>query len=322
MAYTHLTKEQRYKIQSWQELGMTQSTMAERLGKDPSTVSRECGRNSDRNGRYQGSHAATLTRKRRAAGKRGTKKLLRDPLLWRSILRRLKEKDSPQQVAETRKRDGKRSVVHETIYQFLYTERPDLVRLLRQRKGRYRRRHGTRKREKEREQAKKAWITERPAAINERRELGHWEGDTILGKERTIGIATHVERVSGYAIADKLDRISAKAMHESTVRRFAALPKEKRLSETDDNGKEFSYHEETSRALGMPIYFALPYHSWERGSNENWNGLLRQFFPKGMPFATITQEDVERAVRNLNHRPRKRLNYLTPHEVFIQGKIP
>ena len=322
MAYAHLTKEQRYTIQSWNDLGKSQVDIAEHLCKDRSTISRELTKNSYPDGRYHAGHADTVRRRRRAAGKRTTKKLLREPKLWRAILRRLKKKDSPQQVAEKRTRDGKRSVVHETIYQFLYTERPDLIPFLRQRKGKYRRRHGTKQREQEREWAKKTWITERPAIINARRELGHWEGDTVLGNEKTIGIATHVERVSGYGFADKLPRITARAMHEATVRRFAALPTEKRLSETDDNGKEFSLHEETARTLGMPIYFALPYHSWERGTNENWNGLLRQFFPKGTPFATITQADVDEAVRNLNHRPRKRLNYLTPHEVFVQGKCP
>lgn len=243
MAYTHLTKDQLYKIQSWQELGLSQTEIAGRLGKDKSTISRECSKNSYPNGRYHAGHAATLRRQRRAAGKRRTKKLLRDLPLWRAVLRRLKEKDSPEQVAGKRKRDGKRSVVHETIYRFLYTERSAFVRLLRQQKGRYRRRHGTRKREQARELAKKTWITDRPAIINERTELGHWEGDTIIGREKTTGIATHVERVSGYGFADKLDRITAEAMQATTVQRFAALPQEKRRSETNDNGKEFSSHE-------------------------------------------------------------------------------
>ncbi|MBI4426825.1 MAG: IS30 family transposase [Candidatus Kerfeldbacteria bacterium] len=322
MAYTHLTKDQQYKIQSWQELGMPQIEMADRLNKHRSTISRELARNSYPNGRYAAGHAYALQRQRRKAGKRTTKKLLRDPALWRAVLRGLKEKDSPEQIAGQRQRDRKRRVAHETIYRFLYTERPWLVGLLRQKKGKYRRRHGTKAREKHRELAKKTWITERPAIINERQEMGHWEGDTIIGKEKIVGIATHVEWVSGYGFADKLDRVTAEAMHAVTVRRFAMLPPDKRLSEADDNGREFSAHEETAEALNMVRYFALPYHSWERGSNENWNGLLRQFFPKGTSFATITQRDVDEAVRNLNHRPRKRLNYLTPYEVFVQGKIP
>ena len=322
MAYTHLTKEALFKIQSWKEIGMCQMEMARRIGTDPSTISRELGRNSYPGGRYHAGHAQTLRQNRRKSGKRRTKKLLRDQPLQQAIIERLQDKDSPEQIVGKRRRLGLPFVVHETIYQFLYTERPDLVCLLRQKKGKYRRRHGTKQREKEREWAKKTWITARPMIIAQRQELGHWEGDTIHGKEKTIGIATHVERVSGYGLADKLDQITARAMSETTIRRFAALPYHQRRSETDDNGSEFADHEETASRLGMHIYFALPYHSWERGTNENWNGLLRQFFPKGMAFATITQRDVDRAVHNLNNRPRKRLNYLTPNEVFVKGMTP
>lgn len=322
MAYTHLTKEQRYQLQSWKDLGMSQRNIAERLGKDPSSVSRELARNSFPSGQYHAGHAETLRRTRRATGKRGTKKLRQDPRLWRAILRRLRKKDSPEQIAGKRKRDGRRSVVHETIYQFLYTEHSKLVCLLRQRKGKYRRRHGTKQREEERESAKKTWITERPEIINNRGELGHFEGDTVKGKGASGSIGTHVERISGYGLAHLMHTVSARTMHEQTVEQFEKLPPGKRLSETDDNGTEFAAFEETERALRMTIYFALPYHSWERGTNENWNGLLRQFFPKGTDFTTLTQANVDRAVHNLNHRPRKRLNYLTPHEVFIGGKKP
>lgn len=322
MAYTHLTKEQRFKIQSWIEVGLSQTDMATRLSKDKGTISREIAKNGYPSGHYHGGHANTLAHQRRMHGRRHTKKLVKNKRLRRSVIGRLKQKDSPEQIHGKRRRLNKPSVCHETIYQYLYTERPDLMHLLRQKKGKYRRRHGTKTRELLREQAKKRWITERPAYINNRSEIGHWEGDTIRGKERTTAIATHVERVSGYGFADKLDHATAAHMKEKTIERFKHLPKNKRKSETNDNGVEFSEHEHTATALGMQIYFALPYHSWERGTNENWNGLLRQFFPKGSEFATVTQMDVDRAVRNLNHRPRKRLNYLSPHEVFIKHLIP
>jgi IS30 family transposase len=301
---------------------MSQTEMAACLGKDTSTISREVGRNSDESGTYHAGHAHRRCRDRKKQGRRTTKKLVKDQRLRRVVLHRLRQKDSPEQVAGKRKRNHKPSVCHETIYQYLYTERPDLVALLRQQKGKYRRRWGTKAREKAREQAKKTWITERPACINNRSEIGHWEGDTVRGKEKTTAIGTHVERVSGYGLAHLLRIVSAQVMHEQTVEQFHAIPSKQRLSETDDNGTEFAAFAETERALGMKIYFALPYHSWERGTNENWNGLLRQFFPKGSPFATVTQEDVDRAVYNLNHRPRKRLNYLTPYEVFVRGMTP
>lgn len=322
MAYSHLTKEQRFKIQSWIEVGFDQTDIATRLGKDKGTISREIAGNAYPSGRYHAGHADKQSRERRKDGRRRMKKLIQDKRLRRAVINRLKQKDSPEQIHGKRKRLNKKSVCHETIYQYLYTERPDLMHFLRQKKGKYRRRHGTHAREKAREQAKKTWITERPEYINNRSEVGHWEGDTIRGKERTTAIATHVERVSGYGLADKLDHATATAMKEKTVEGFMRLPKNKRKSETNDNGMEFSEHEQTAATLGMQIYFALPYHSWERGTNENWNGLLRQFFPKGTRFATVTQTDVDRAVRNLNHRPRKRLNYLSPHEVFIKHLIP
>lgn len=322
MAHTQITKEQRWKIHAWLELRMSQTEMAERIGKDRSTISREAKRNRDKYDRYHGAHAHALCRQRRTAGRRTTKKLVQDVRLRRAVLDRLRRKDSPEQVAGKRRRLGKEYVVHETIYQYLSTERPDLLCLLRQRKGKYRRRHGTRQREKEREWAKKSWITERPAIINNRCELGHFEGDTIKGKASSGSIGTHVERVSGYGLAHLMHEVSAKRMHEQTVEQFHKIPAGKRLSETDDNGTEFAAFEETARVLGMKIYFALPYHSWERGTNENWNGLMRQFFPKGTDFTTLTQADVDEAVRNLNHRPRKRLNYLSPHEVFMRGKKP
>jgi transposase, IS30 family len=322
MAYSHISREQRFKIQAWLELDMPQAEMAERLGKDPSSISRELKRNSYPNGQYNGMHAHKVCRDTRKKGKRKTKKLLQDKRLRRSILTRLKKNDSPEQIAGKRKRAGREYIVHETFYQYIYTERPDLVCYLRRKKNKYRRRRGTKAREKARELAKKTWITERPDHINQRKELGHWEGDTIVGKERTTAIATHVERISGYGMADLLDHATANNLRTKTVQRFSKLPKHKRLSETYDNGKEFSEHEFIAKETGMDIYFALAYHSWERGTNENWNGLLRQFFPKGTPFANLKQKDVDKAVRNLNHRPRKRLNYLTPHEVFIKGLKP
>jgi IS30 family transposase len=301
---------------------MSQSEMADRLGLNQSSVSREINLNSFPDCHYQAAHAHKKMQERYKTGRRTTKKLVKDKALRREVINRLKGKDSPEQIAGKRKRKGKDYVVHETIYQYLYTERLDLVPLLRQKKGKYRRRKGTKLREKLREIAKKTWITDRPEYINNRSILGHWEGDTVRAKEKTMAIATHVERLSGYALATKLDHATALNMHKATVEAFSKIPIQKRQSVTNDNGREFSDHELTARQLGMKIYFALPYHSWERGTNENWNGLLRQFFPKGSSFATVTQKDVDRAVRNLNHRPRKRLNYLSPYEVFVLGLKP
>lgn len=322
MAYSHITKEQRFKIQSWLELSMPQEEIAERLGKDKSTVSREIIRNQNLKGKYTAGLADKASRRRRKIGKRQSRKLIKDKKLRRAVFRLLRKKKSPEQIAGKRKRDGKNYVVHETVYRYIYDYAPGWKIYLRQKKGKYRRRHGTKDRENRREEAKKRRIDERPAIVELRTEIGHWEGDTIKGKEKTTGIATHVERVSGYAIADKLGHITADSLKQKTVQSFARIPEEKKKTETFDNGTEFSEYELLERETGMEIYFAYPYHSWERGSNENFNGLLRQYFPKGTPFATITQKDVSRAVRELNHRPRKRLNYLTPYEVFVKGMKP
>lgn len=321
MPFNHVTKEQRFKIQSWIEIGMRPAEIAHRLGKHRSTIGREL-HHRNLHGHYNALHAHKLKQVRRKEGRRRTKKLVKNQQLRRAVLRRLREQDSPEQIAGKRKRNRLAYVVHETLYQYLYTERPDLISLLRQKKGKYRRRHGTRLREKQREHDKKTWITERPEHINNRTVMGHWEGDTVRGKGCSGSIATHVERVSGYGLGAKLENLTAREMHVKTVEQFKKIPKDKRRSETDDNGVEFSDFEFTERELNMKIYFALPYHSWERGTNENFNGLLRQFFPKGTSFAMVTQQDVDQAIYKLNHRPRKRLNYLSPHEVFVQGKKP
>ncbi len=193
-----------------------------------------------------------------------------------------------------------------------------MVKYLRCQKGKYRRRYGTRIREKQREALKKRRINRRPEIINERARIGDWEGDTIIGRDRKPAILTHVERKSGLVLADKLERATAEATKQKTIARFGRISKDRKHTITYDNGSSFSAYEATEQETGLTIYFAFPYHSWERGSNENANGLLRQFFPKKSVFATITQKDIQKAVRLLNNRPRKRLNYSTPYEVFNQ----
>lgn len=301
---------------------MSQKEIAERIFKDESAVSREIRRNTNSSGKYTAGLADKASRIRRKQGKRQSRKLIKDKKLRRAVLALLRKKKSPEQIAGRKKRQEKSYVVHETLYSYIYDYAPDWKQYLRQKKGKYRRRHGTKEREKAREEAKKRRIDERPAIVESRTEIGHWEGDTIRGKEKTTGIATHVERVSGFGIGDKLDHVTAENLKQKTAQSFKRIPKDRKKTETLDNGIEFSEYELMERETGMTIYFAYPYHSWERGTNENFNGLLRQYFPKGTPFATITQKDVNRAVRELNHRPRKRLKYLTPYEVFIKGMKP
>jgi IS30 family transposase len=165
MAYTHITKEQRFKIGSWLEIGMSQQDIAVRLGKGESALSRELRRNKNASGKYTAGLADKASRKRRMDGKRRSRKLIKDKKLRRAVLVQLQNKKSPEQIAGRRKRQGKTYVVHETIYSYIYEYAPIWKQYLRQKKGKYRRRHGTRDRENRREQAKKRRIDERPASV-------------------------------------------------------------------------------------------------------------------------------------------------------------
>lgn len=323
MVYEQVTKEQRFKIQSWLETDMGLTEIANRLNKGLCSITREITRNSYNDGRYDAGHADNLCKRRRKAGRRSTKKLIQNDLLLRAVKKKLKRHWSPEQIAGRRKKDGLTYVSAETIYQYIYIENPALRTFLRQKKGKYRRRNGTAKREKEREFAKKTWITDRPAHIDICAEIGHWEGDTIKGRVTTkAALVTHVERFSGYALSDKVDRATTELVNKATTELFRSIPKKLKITETLDNGTEFNRHEELEKKTGIRIFFALPYHSWERPCNENFNGLMRQYFPKKTDFATVSRKEVASAVKELNHRPRKRLGFLTPYEVFVKGFTP
>lgn len=318
MSHGQLTLKQRFQIETFLEEGWSQKAIALRIRVNPSTVSRELSRFPG--AVYDARKAQAQSVHRRQAAKRSTKVLLTNATVYAYVEKKLKLYWSPEQIVGRGGEECSGMVCHETIYRFIYKEKPEWKTYLRQKKGKYRRRHGTKARERAREEAKKKRIDAREGVVETRERLGDWEGDTIVGGERTTGILTHVERRSGYLLADLLKRKSAHAVQAVTVRRFSRLPKSRRRTVTYDNGLEFAEHEQIERATKMAVYFAYPYHSWERGTNENTNGLLRQFFPKQSLFAKLTQQDVDRAVRCLNHRPRKRLGYLTPHEVFVLGK--
>lgn len=310
MPHTHFTRDDRVKISVLLKAGLTREEIGRILNKDPISIWREIKRNS-LNGKYLPSVARKLSKQRKTHRK---KKIENDCRLRKYILEKLKRSWSPEQIAGRLRRENL-IICHETIYGYILRHKK-LKKYLRCQKGRYRRRHGTVLREKAREYGKKRWIGERPEVISQRGRIGDWEGDTIIGKERTQRILTHVERVSGYLIADKLDVVSAEIVAKKTIERLKKFPEQKRQSITYDNGSEFSFHEIIERKTKATVYFANPYHSWERGTNENTNGLIRQFFPKKSSFATVTQEDVDRVARLLNRRPRKRLRYLTPFETF------
>lgn len=319
MSYTHLSLKQRFRLEALSELPFTQEEIAYRIGVTPSTVSREFLRCGGRES-YDARKAHAQANQCRKKGKQQSKKLLSHTGLYTYVEEKLLLYWSPEQITGRGREEGIEMVCSETIYQFIYEEKPQWRKYLRQKKGKYRRRWGTKKREEKREEAKKKRIDTRSLVVETRERIGDWEGDTIVGGEKTTGVLTHVERKSGYLFGDLFLKKSSVLIREKTVKRFQSVPEEKKHTLTYDNGTEFSDHERLERFSGIPVYFAYPYHSWERGTNENTNGLLRQFFPKKMKFATLKQKDVDKVVSLINHRPRKRLGYLTPYEVFFEGK--
>jgi len=323
MSRNHLTHDDRIRLASLKRAGLKQKDIAKQLGKNPSTISRELNRNVTPNKTgYNVRIAQENTDQRRFLANQHFRKIENDIWLKKYIKKKLKLDWSPEQIAGRLERDkGKRMICHETIYQYIYDIGKELTKHLRYKKSKYRRRYGTKIREAERELVKKRRIDQRLEIINKRQRIGDWEGDTIHGKDNSGAIATHVERKGGYLLGGKLEQNNGINFKESTIKSFEKIPKKKRLSCTYDNGPETSEFELIERQLGMTIYFAWPYHSWERGTSENTNGLLRQYFPKGTRFDTVTQEDVDRAVKLINNRPRKRLNYLTPYEVFIKNCV-
>jgi transposase, IS30 family len=312
--HTQITDKERGEISVLGRTGMLQKDIAAFLGKHPSSISRELKRNKN-SGKYHAGKAKIKLKKRRKKAKCKSRKITGS--LRRKVIYRLKKFWSPEQIAGRLQKDaGEQVICHETIYQFIYEYRPDLKKYLRCQKGKYKRRYGSKQKEKEREEAKLRRIDTRPAIVEERARIGDWEGDTVVGEQHKNGLLTHVDRKSGFLLADKINSWKGEHVREITVSRFSKLPKDKRRTCTYDNGVEFSQHELIGRLTMMAIFFAYPYRSWERATNENTNGLLRQFFPKKTSLAKITQEDIEKVVKLINNRPRKRLDYLSPSEVF------
>ncbi len=318
--YHHFTQNDRIKLSALIRAGLLKKDIAKQLNKDPSSISRELKRNSDNSGNYHARIAKEKTVFRRYQANQRGRRIENDPWLDKYIIKKLKEYWSPEQIAGRVRKKHSIIICHETIYQYIYREHRELIGYLRCQKGKYRRRHGTKIREKRREECKKRRISERPEIIEKRERIGDWEGDTVLGTRKTKGIfITHVDRRSRYLLMDYVKKKTSELINKSAVARFINLPQDKRKTITYDNGKEFEQYEYIEKKTNITIYFAYPYHSWERGTNENTNGLIRQFFPKKISLENVTKEEVKQVEDIINQRPRKSLNYLTPHEVFNCG---
>ena len=316
MGYGHLTIDERERIMKMVAQGYGQSEIAERLNRHKGTISRELSRNVSSTHDYKPHLAQRYYEKRRRLSKEPTR-LEQDRWLSRYMQTKLKQYWSPEQVSGRVAKDHDITISPVTIYSWIYrnrTEGGEFYRYLRQS---HRRRRKRRTGEDRRGQMPdRRMIDERPQVVNERRRIGDWESDTIEGRKGSGLIATHVDRKARYTIAVKVADKSAETVTMATLKAMKTLPSEKIKTMTFDNGKEFAGFKQLEQGLKMRSYFAQPYHSWERGTNENTNGLLRQFFPKGMDFSTVVQLDVDKALKLLNNRPRKCLNYRTPTEVF------
>ena len=311
--YRQITSGERYTLGALHAQGFSQAAIARHLGRHPSTVSRELKRNSARlDGAYRPSKACERTSGRRSCSRRNRRFGLEDLKLVEELLRK---KFSPEQAAGYLKAMGLLSISHETIYRHIWCDQRNggaLWQHLRCSPKRRRKRYG--KYDSRGRLAGKKMISERPAAVQARQEFGHWEMDTVMGNHASQHcIVSMVERVSGYLLIGKLRDRSKEAV---TARVIELIRRHRRWFKTitADNGTEFHDYKKIEAATGVAIYFAHPYHSWERGTNENTNGLIRQYLPKRVSMKGVTQHRCNAIALQLNIRPRKRHGFKSPTE--------
>ena len=316
----HLTQQQRIELSLLVRLGHTQRNAALVLGVSPSTVCRELVRNQKSSGKYHPIHARLQCKARRFAANQTFRKLAASPDLVALIESKLRDQQwSPEQISGWLKRHGYAvRVCAQTIYDWVYTARKDLLVYLRSQKQHYRRTRANTLRKQQRAlQFAARRIDQRPASVAGRNFYGHWEGDTVVSRQGVAGrIGTLVERKSGYLRAFLLPNGESCGFAQCGAAALQGVPDKYLKTMTLDNGSEMQSYELLERLTPLSVFFAYPYHSWERGTNENTNGLLRQYFPKGSDLSLATQAQLDGVVQLLNTRPRKRLGYRTPAEVF------
>ena len=316
--YRKLVKEDRILIAQWKNKGFSNKQIAGWLGRDKSTIGREIVRNNFEGKVYEPLHAQyrAEARKNKAWG---AKEPLKNPKIYSYVMGQLRQGWSPEQIAGRLKLENPddRSwwICPETIYVYIYKIKNRKLRLweyLRRKQAR-RRKKGGRKSQRVRIPDRVS-IHLRPKAVDKRKEVGHWEGDTLVGKYRISGIHTEYERVTSLTKMEKINRLNAEETIRAQVKIFSPFPIHLRRSDTMDNGLEMVNHKYLKDKLGMDTYFADPYSSWQRGGNENTNLWIRYYFPKGTDFAKVPDEDIKAVEWELNNRPRKRLGYKTPVE--------
>lgn len=312
MNYRQLTENERYQIYSLKKAGLTQKQIAVELERDPATISRELMRNQGLKG-YRPAQAQRLSDNRRATAAKSVK--ITDEV-WGWIEQLIRQELSPQQVVDYLKAHKNLSLHHETLYQLIYADKAaggDLYKHLRVVSKPYRKRYGSYDRRGKIKN--RVDIDERPAEVAQRSRIGDWEGDTIMGKGRQSALLTMVERKTLYTVIIRLTGKHADLLAQAAIKGMKEL-KDQIETITFDNGLEFSEHEKIAHALDADIYFAHPYASWERGINENTNGLIRQYFPKGTDFNLVSDEAIHYVMDRLNNRPRKTRDCRSPNELF------
>lgn len=324
MSYMHLNITEREKIAIYRAMGWSLCQIAKTLDRNKSTISRELKRNP-RDYLPSKAQAAYFKRRKKCC----PRKTLANTDLFELVKRLFLDSHwSPEQIANRLKLDSYPiKISYKTIYRAIYAGMFDTAEQRRSQGNRGARR---RLRHKGKPRRPKGYVsnrgkipishelTERPIEANERSRFGDWEADTIVGKNRKSGLLTLVDRKSRFLICRKLTRLGSEEVSAAMI---ASLRGEPVKTITSDRGREFQLHENVTKELGVEFYFPQPHQPWQRGTNENTNGLLREYFPKGYDFNTLSDEDLQAVVEQLNNRPRKRLGYRTPWEIYCSPPL-
>lgn len=316
MSYQQLTREQRYQISALKSAGHYQHQIASIVGVHQSTICRELRRHVGARGIYGPLQAHQLAVKHRRSKSQPTI----STETWRRVESLLEQQWSPEQISGRLKLERKYSPSHERIYQYVYADKAaggSLYQHLRCQKLRRKRYASNQRRIPI---INRQSIELRPLVVAGKKRVGDWEADTIVGKNHRGALVSIVERKSQLTLLKRVATNTAQEVASASLHLLRPI-RDRVHTITSDNGREFCQHQRIAKALQASFYFAHPYASWERGLNENTNGLVRQYFPKKTDFNLLTDAEVKQVMRMLNHRPRKTLGYRTPHEVFYKQKI-
>lgn len=323
--FKRLNGKEREEISRRLACGEVQADIARALGRSPSTISREIHGGGCNRYTYRAGKSTRRAQRRSASRKAGKRKLSLNEPLWRYVVNKLLLQWSPDQIAKVVAReypnDITMRIAPDTIYTTVYVLpkgalKKELLSCLRRAHKRRHHRRSAKQSANQRKLADMVLIDKRPPSVNERIMPGHWEGDLLIGKNRQSAMGSLTERTTRTTILVPLKNRTAVEVRKAFVREFKKIPKQMRLTLTYDQGREMAEHQLFAEQTKMQVYFAHPGSPWERGTNENTNGLIRQYFPKGTNFSKISRREIKWAQNRLNGRPRKVLGYQTPYEVF------